>query len=141
MTGTVFALSGPTYYGGWVGTSVVAQKDIEVGGSSWNGKIDSYTQYRNPIGTIGWTYWTIRETCYGNIINQYVYSGYAEFNDDHAWDVAVDSISYCSTSPNGHEGRVLGNHEFKNVVDDGDDGQYYEWYKDWTHKENLFLQD
>lgn len=56
MTGTVFALSGPTYYGGWVGTSVVAQKDIEVGGSSWNGKIDSYTQYRNPIGTIGWTY-------------------------------------------------------------------------------------
>lgn len=81
LAGTAFAGHLPrTTYIGWVGKSVVAQKDVVyVGSNAWNGKIFSHTQDGTAIGTIGWTYWTHRELCGSTILDNYVHSGYAAY--------------------------------------------------------------
>lgn len=129
LAGTAFAGHLPrTTYIGWVGKSVVAQKDVVyVGSNAWNGKIFSHTQDGTAIGTIGWTYWTHRELCGSTILDNYVHSGYAAYNSSGVFDIGLDSFSSCSGIRYGH---VLGNHEFKNVG-------YADWYKDWTHSETL----
>ncbi len=55
-------------------TTAVVLKDVwVVNSTSWNAKVQSYTT--NPvrnIGTIGWTWWTFRDTCNGIIIDNWV---------------------------------------------------------------------
>ncbi len=128
--GTVLADDPRTTYIGWVGTSVVAQKDVTRSGNTWNGRLWSHTQNGNAIGTIGWTYWTHREKCGSTIGDNYVHLGHAAFNSSGVWDIGVDSYSPCGGI---RRGEVLGQHEFKNEIY----GQYYDWYKDWIHSEIL----
>lgn len=128
--GIAFADDPRTTYIGWVGTSVVAQKDVTRSGNTWNGRLWSHTQSGNAIGTIGWTYWTHRERCNSTIGDNYVHPGYAQYGSNGIWDIGVDSYSPCSGT---RRGEVLGNHEFKHQIG----SQYYEWYKDWVHSEVL----
>lgn len=128
-TSSVFAgIPRTTYYGSVGGTGVVAPKDVVRVGSDWNGYIWGHTNNGNAIGTIGWTWWTIRETCSGTIISQYQYGGQVLYNASAISDIAVDSISYCA-SPSNQHGRVLGTHDFKNGSDT--------WNPYWEHVEQL----
>lgn len=93
-------------------TDAKAMKDLwVVSSSAWNAKIRSYTT--NPvydIGTIGWTWWTVRELCDGNIIDQSQYGGHAEYGDSDAWDISFQALDDCGGT---HQGAVLGTHDFK----------------------------
>lgn len=93
------------------GSDAKAYKDVIVVGSSWNGQIRSYMSPSYNIGTIGWTWWTIRELCSGIIIDQYTYSGQAYYGASYIADSAVDDIDSCDAY---HYGTVLGTHDFKN---------------------------
>lgn len=97
-------------------TDAVAMKDVVVVDAfTWNGRIRSYTT--NPvydIGTIGFTWWTFRETCDGNIIDNWVQSGYVEYGDSDVLDIGVDDRDPCSGS---HLGWSLGTHDFKHGGD------------------------
>lgn len=126
MVGTVFADPGRTTYYGWVGKTVIAQKDVTRSGNSWNGRLWSHTSDGTAIGAIGWTYWTHRELCGGIIGDNYPHLGYAPASSG-VYDIGVDSYSPCSGI---RYGRVLGNHEFKNIG-------YSDWHIDWVHTETL----
>jgi len=93
-------------------TTAVALKDVwVVSDTSWNAHVKSYTT--NPvrnIGTIGWTWWTFRDTCNGNIIDNWVKPGYARYGASEAWDTGVDDRDYCNGS---YRGWSLGTHDFK----------------------------
>ncbi len=136
VTALVVVLSGAavassprtTYWGSVGGKSVIAQKDVIRGINSWNGDIWSHTQDGSAIGTIGWTWWTIRETCTGSITTQYQYGGQALYNASAISDIAVDTISYCWHPP-GRNGHVLGTHDFKHGSDI--------WNPYWEHNEKL----
>jgi hypothetical protein len=127
-TSSVLA-SRSTYSSSVGGTGVVAQKDVVRSGGSWNGYIWSHTNTGYAIGTIGWTWWTIRETCSGTIISQYQYGGQVLYNASAINDVAVDTVSFCANPSNQH-GRVLGTHDFKNGSDT--------WNPYWEHVEKLY---
>lgn len=117
-----------TYYGSVGGTGVVAQKDVVRSGGSWNGYIWSHTNNGNAIGTIGWTWWTIRETCNGSITLQYQYGGQVLYNSSAISDIAVASMQPCAYPLNQY-GRVLGTHDFKNGS--------ATWNPYWEHAEKL----
>lgn len=93
-------------------TDAVALKDVWIVDSvNWNAHIKSYTT--NPvynIGTIGWTWWTHRETCNGNIVDNYTHSGYALYGASSVFDTGVDDRDACDGS---HLGWSLGKHDFK----------------------------
>jgi hypothetical protein len=92
------------------GSTAIAYKDVIVIDSSWNGQIRSYMSPSYNIGTIGWTWWTIRELCAGIILDQYQYNGQAYYGASYIADSAVDDVDYCGW---GWQGTVLGTHDFK----------------------------
>ena len=93
-------------------TTAVALKDVwVVDSNSWNAKVQSYTT--NPvrnIGTIGWTWWTFRDTCNGVIIDNWVQPGSVRYGANNHWDVGVDDRDFCSGS---YRGWSMGVHDFK----------------------------
>ena len=129
VTNSATASSGRTTYEGSVGgTAVTAQKDVVKSGDSWNGYIWSHTKNHSSIGTIGWTWWAIKETCSGSTLSNYSYGGHALYNASAVSDIAVDSISTCAY-PSNHYGRVRGTHDFKHGSDT--------WRPYWEHSEKL----
>lgn len=128
-TSSVFAgIPRTTYSGSVGGVGVVAQKDVIRTGNTWNGDIWSHTNTGNAIGTIGWTWWTIRETCNGSITLQYQYGGQALYNASAISDIAVAAVQPCAV-PSKQYGHVLGTHDFKNGSDT--------WNPYWEHVEKL----
>jgi len=93
-------------------TTAVALKDVwVVNSTSWDAKVQSYTT--NPvrnIGTIGWTWWTFRDTCNGVIIDNWVQPGSVRYGASNHWDVGVDDRDPCGGS---YRGWSLGTHDFK----------------------------
>jgi hypothetical protein len=87
--------------------------------TTWTGTI--YSVADQPIGTIGWTWWTTRETCNGTIYHQDVHAARASYGDDREVDAHTDDF-YCGAAP--HKVYVLGKHQFKEGTDS--------WYPEFT---------
>ncbi len=92
--------------------------------STWLAEIASYTDPGILI-PVGWTYWTSRERCNGNITQQVVHGGRSV--------VATSTYTYqymtklaCSGT---RAGQVLGKHEVK--------GSNFTWYYDWTQSDTV----
>jgi hypothetical protein len=111
-THRAFAFDYTVYYNFSGVTDATALKDVwYVNSSSWNAHVRSYSvKPVYNIGTIGWTWWTFRDTCDGVIIDNWVQGGYAEYNDADAWDTGVDDRDYCGGT---YYGWSIGNHDFK----------------------------
>jgi len=108
---TVYALAVQTYSNFAGVTDAKAKKDVWIVNiTSWNGHIRSYTT--NPvynIGTIGWTWWTFRDTCNGVIVDNWVNGGHAAYGDSDEWDTGVDDRETCGN----YLIWSLGKHDFK----------------------------
>lgn len=93
-------------------TTAIALKDVWiVNNTSWNAYVESYTT--NPvrnIGTIGWTWWTFRDTCNGVMIDNWVQPGSVRYGASRHWDVGVDDRDPCGGS---YQGWSMGTHDFK----------------------------
>lgn len=93
-------------------TTAKAMKDVViVSSTSWNGHIKSWTT--NPvynIGTIGWAWWTFRDTCSGIIVDNFPQPGYVEFGANNVFDTGVSDRDPCAGT---RQGWVLGKHDFK----------------------------
>lgn len=115
-TGVV--IGGTTITSGSVGgITVWAEKAINQGGSTWGSYVWSHSAA--SIGTIGWTWWTIRQEC--------TYSGTTPFNEQYNGQVSYNSDSKNSsanvvyrTCPDYRDQMSLknmGNHDFKQGAD------------------------
>lgn len=95
-------------------TTAKAMKDVWiVNATAWNGHIRSWTT--NPvynIGTIGWVWWTFRETCSGLIVDNWPKPGYVEYGANYVFDTGADDRDACGGT---REGCVLGKHDFKHA--------------------------
>ena len=105
----------------------VAIQDVwKVSAYAWDAKIRSVTQSPNvSIGTIGWNWWTFRDTCNGAILWQAQIGGHAEYNDGDAWDIGFASIHQCAGTYLGHS---LGKHDFEDVNS---------WFPEFSTAESL----
>lgn len=92
-------------------TTAVARQDVWiVNTTSWNAHIRSFTQ--NPaynIGTIGWTWWTFRDTCNGIIVDNAVKGGQVSYGANLKWDTGVNDRETCAN----YRIWSLGRHDFK----------------------------
>ena len=92
-------------------TTVGALKDVWiVNSTSWNAKVQSNTNPVYNIGTIGWTWWTFRDTCDGVILDNWVKSGSVLYGASDHWDVGVDDYDSCGGS---YRVWSMGTHDFK----------------------------
>lgn len=89
---------GSTSCQSYVGSHACRRKEVnDVSASAWNAQVKSYMT--NPvisIGTIGFSYWTVRETCDGIFTHQTVYSGTVDHNTSLFWDSSARAKYYCS---------------------------------------------
>lgn len=92
-------------------TTAVAMKDVwVVNSTSWNAHVRSYTNNPNyNIGTIGWTWWTFRDTCNGIIIDNAVKGGQVSYGANLKWDTGVNDRETCSN----YRIWSMGGHDFK----------------------------
>lgn len=90
----------------------------------WLAEIGSCTSPSVSI-PVGWTYWTSRERCNGNITQQVVYGGRSVVASS-TYDYQYMTILACSGT---RAGQVLGKHEVK--------GNIYIWYYDWTQSDTV----
>ena len=93
----------------------------------WGGDIVSYTDYPQVSMTLGWTYFTTRETCNGTLKQQVVKGGLSVYATQRANTTFMSTMSCAGT----RYGYVLGKHEFKNS------SNVIVWSPEWTHGENL----
>ncbi|HVP20546.1 MAG TPA: hypothetical protein VMS73_01665 [Anaerolineaceae bacterium] len=65
------------------GKPVAAELDVNIGVPAWSGMIWSYSNSspRQAIGTLGWRWWTNRESCAGIIVTQTQMGGYVEYGN------------------------------------------------------------
>ena len=97
------------------GVSCTATKNIYLSGPVFNAYVLS-TAATN-IGTIGYTYWTVREYCPSNqtypVWRQW--SGHVNYGDYSYYQLSSEYFDYC---PDGVEQyQNLGNHDFKQGTD------------------------
>ena len=81
-------------------------------GSYWDAGVRSYTA--NPtrvMDDIGYSYWTVRQRCYGSIIQQTNYGGHVLHYRSSYWAAVTKIKAYCS-NPYARLGESLGNHDF-----------------------------
>lgn len=93
------------------GVTVIAEKGLNVGSDRFTAWV--WSKAASPIGTIGWTWWTVREYCpdlYWYPVN-YQYSGYAEYNSNGAFSASGHIVNNCSGTRK--EFQNLGTHDFK----------------------------
>ena len=106
-----YALVNQTYPNFAGVTRAVARQDVWiVNATSWNAHIRSFTE--SPaynIGTIGWTWWTFRDTCNGIIVDNWVKPGQVSYGANLKWDTGVDDRETCTN----YRIWSLGRHDFK----------------------------
>lgn len=87
-------------------TKTMTPTDID----TWDAGVSS--EMENPrisIGTIGWSWWTVRETCNGNFLLNQQYGGSVSYNTY----VKSQTRSYFRHACSGtHQGWSMGNHDF-----------------------------
>jgi len=107
------ALAGSTQQQSVVqGVTVYAQKGLSVGPAQFTAYVWSFAQ--SNIGTIGWTWWTVREYCPydGSYPVNAQFGGDANYNDDSDYGA---SNHYNFPCPGGQKQiQNLGTHDFKN---------------------------
>lgn len=91
---------------------------------AWLAEIASYTDPGISI-PVGWTYWTSRERCNGNITQQVVHGG-RSVTATSTYDYQYMTKLACGGT---RAGQVLGRHEVK--------GSNFTWYSDWTTSETV----
>lgn len=95
----------------YAGSNACRKKGVvSTGSSTWSGQV--WSTMKNPpidADTIGYSYWTVRETCDGQITSQVQYGGYHDHNTDSFYDVNAMAKHACPGSRLGHS---LGNHDF-----------------------------
>jgi len=92
-------------------TSAGALKDLWiVSSTSWNAKVQSNTNPAYDIGTIGWTWWTFRDTCDGVIIDNWVNPGSVRYGASDHWDIGIDDRDDCNGT---YLGWSMGTHDFQ----------------------------
>ena len=74
---------------------------------------------------VGWTYWTSRERCNGNITQQVVHGGRSVVATS-TYDYQYMTSLACGGT---RSGQVLGKHEVK--------GNIYIWRYDWTQSDTV----
>jgi len=91
-----------------------ARKTINVGTYFWYAYVESIAVA--PIGTIGYTWWTLREVCVptGQITFQAQYSGSVRYGDDYFLDAANIYYRACSGQ---RKLMNMGTHDFKQGSD------------------------
>ncbi len=94
------------------GVTVYAEKGLSVGQAQFTAYVWSYAQ--SNIGTIGWTWWTVREYCplYETYPVNYQYGGDANYNSNSDYSSSGHIIDYCNYTI--MEFQDLGTHDFKN---------------------------
>jgi len=90
----------------------------------WLAEISSYTSPGIAI-PVGWTYWTSRERCNGNITQQVVHGGRSVVATS-TYDYQYMTSLACGGT---RAGQVLGKHEVK--------GNIYIWRYDWTQSDTV----
>ncbi len=80
------------------------------GPSTWGANVQSYmASPAISIDTIGYSYWTVRETCDGDITSQWNYGGTVDHYTSSFWDASAQYKHYCGGS---RVGWSFGNHDF-----------------------------
>jgi len=107
------ALAGETTMTGSVdGIGVTARKSILQNSDRWTTYVYSYTNNGTAIGTIGYTYWTVREYCVPTqtITFQWQDTGRVNYGSSGYFNAATVLYRNCS----GQRQLIsLGNHDFK----------------------------
>lgn len=75
----------------------------------WSASVYSYMNPSVAIGTIGYSYWTVREKCDGTITHQINYGGAVVYNSSSMWDSSAQTKHTCYSNRTGES---LGNHDF-----------------------------
>ncbi|MGC1375021.1 MAG: hypothetical protein WA821_02290 [Anaerolineales bacterium] len=91
----------------------------------WAADIVSYTDYPPVKITLGWTYFTARETCDGRVRNQIIKGGTA------VWSAQIATTTYMRPQPcvgGTRYGYSIGKHELKGT---------FTWMPEWSHGEIL----
>jgi len=87
-------------------------KGISDLGSSYSATVISYMT--NPtinIGTIGYSWWTVREKCTGIITYQAQYGGGVNYNSSY-YSRSTNHSNHTCSPPNWRIGYSMGNHDF-----------------------------
>jgi len=90
----------------------------------WAGDIVSYTNYPPVAITLGWTYFTTRETCNGTITQQVIKGPTSVYNTQIATTTFMSTKS-CSGTRYGYS---IGKHELKGSIT---------WTPEWSHGDPL----
>ena len=112
-TTIAFAYSSGIWTGTVNGKPVAAEEGINIGIPAWTGYIWSYSNSspRQPIGTLGWDWWTNREICSGTIVSQTQMGGFAVYGDTMI-ERAQYNAWYSGSCGSPHQIVVLGQHDF-----------------------------
>lgn len=105
---------------GYAGTNAGASKDSYiVSSTAWNANIRSFTYAPGGppgsganIGTIGWVWWTFRETCGSVILSNWPQPSRVIYGGRDIGDTGFDSRRFCSPGQS-HLGWSMGKHDFK----------------------------
>lgn len=87
----------------------------------WAADIVSYTNYPPVAISLGWTYFTARETCNGNITQQVIKGGTLVYSTQRATTTFMNSLPCGGT----RAGYSIGKHELL--------GTSVSWRPEWSH--------
>lgn len=96
----------------------------KVSNTLWLAEISSITTPAIAI-PVGWTYWTSREVCNGNITQQAIHSGRSVVQTS-TYDYQYMTTKSCGST---RSGQVLGKHEVK--------GNIFIFRDDWTQSDYI----
>ena len=109
-------MAGSTTQSGVVqGVPVFAEKGLNVSANTFSAWVWSHAL--SNIGTIGWTWWTVRQYCpdLGTYPVNYQFGGDANYNTDSDYSASNHYVSTCNNLTK--EFQNLGTHDFKNGSD------------------------